>query len=190
LQRSASQRSASHQPAPADASPLAGQLPSTGPLARTPALIAASSHQGRSSRCDRDEPSPPPVSTATLYPGPQRGAACALFATFIHPSLLEYRKNRTGPPRRMPVLLKSKSSPEKGRAAAGGNGRSWGMGKFEKNVVKIALPDPIRRTGQTQENQHCKHRNTDGRNHGRPRSSPAGLIFMPGASSESRSPRV
>ena len=58
LQRSAPQRSTANQPTPADASPLAGQLSSTGPLARTTAVIAASDPQGRSSRSHRDEPSP------------------------------------------------------------------------------------------------------------------------------------
>jgi hypothetical protein len=58
LQRSAPQCSTANQPTPAHASALAGQLPSTGPLARTTAVIAASDPQGRSSRSQRDGPSP------------------------------------------------------------------------------------------------------------------------------------
>jgi hypothetical protein len=51
LQLSASQCSAADQPTPADASAFAGQLPSTGPLAGTTAVVAAASDpQGRSSR--------------------------------------------------------------------------------------------------------------------------------------------
>jgi hypothetical protein len=63
LQRSAPQCSAAARPTPADAPPFAGQLPPAGPLARTPALIAASDPQGRSSRFHRDEPSPQVLSS-------------------------------------------------------------------------------------------------------------------------------
>ena len=58
LQFAASQCSAAFKPTPADASPLAGQLPSTGPLARTTSVVTASDPQGRSSRSQRDGPSP------------------------------------------------------------------------------------------------------------------------------------
>ena len=53
LQRSAPQCSATAGPTLADASPLAGKLPSTGPLAFATALVAASDSQGRSSRPPR-----------------------------------------------------------------------------------------------------------------------------------------
>jgi hypothetical protein len=58
LQRSASQRTTTHQPATADASAIARKLPSTGTLAGPTAVIAASEPKGRSSRPCRDEPSP------------------------------------------------------------------------------------------------------------------------------------
>jgi hypothetical protein len=40
-----------------------------------------------------------------------------------------------------------------GRAAGGGTGRSWGMGKIKIDVVKPGLAHPIRGAAQTQENQ-------------------------------------
>ncbi len=52
-----------------------------------------------------------------------------------------------------------------GRAAGGGAGRAWGMGKVKKTVREPKLPDPIRRSGQTQENQESEHRDTDYGNH-------------------------
>jgi hypothetical protein len=48
-----------------------------------------------------------------------------------------------------------------GRAAGGGTGRSWGMGKFMKIAVEPWLPHPIRGAGRTQENQESEYRDAD-----------------------------
>jgi len=69
------------------------------------------------------------------------------------------------------VLLR----PEMGRAAGGEAGRSWGMGKIEKDAVEPKLSEPVRRTDQTQKDQHSEHRDADYGNHRRPRSWGAGF---------------
>ncbi len=59
LQRAASQCAASARPAHADASPLAGQLPSVGTSYRTPAVTVPAEHLGPLVPAhDRDEPPP------------------------------------------------------------------------------------------------------------------------------------
>jgi hypothetical protein len=111
LQRSAPQCSAAAGPTHADASPLAGKLPSTRPLAGTTALVAASGSQGRSS-ASADEPSP-----QTWKGSSSTGAvACAVFSASRHPHPTGDRKTLTAPSRRMAVL----PIPEMGRAAGGG----------------------------------------------------------------------
>jgi hypothetical protein len=54
-----------------------------------------------------------------------------------------------------------------GRAAGGGAGRSWGMGKFKIDTEKPKLSGPgfVRGTRQTQEDQQSKHRDADCSNH-------------------------
>ena len=153
LQRSASQCSAADQPTPADASPLAGKLPSAGPLARTTALTAASDPQGRSSRSRRDEPSPHRQFPA----GVAQDSPCGV---------LRYMKLKTH--RLKPVL----PEPEMGKRPGRGSGRSWGMGKFKKLVSLSSRSYRTRSvgTGQTQEDQHSKHRDADCGNHRSPRS--------------------
>ena len=55
--------------------------------------------------------------------------------------------------------------PEMGKAAGGGTGRSWGMGKFKKIAVDPELSEPVRRTCHTQEEQQSKHRDANYSNH-------------------------
>ncbi len=52
-----------------------------------------------------------------------------------------------------------------GRAAGGGTGRSWGMGKFKIDAIELWLSHPIRGAGQTQENQESEYRDADYGNH-------------------------
>jgi hypothetical protein len=60
-------------------------------------------------------------------------------------------------PRQPKWLSEPKPAPNQhlrwGRAARGGSGRSWGMGKFKKNSVDAELSGPIRGTGEAQEDQ-------------------------------------
>ena len=52
-----------------------------------------------------------------------------------------------------------------GRAAGGGTGRSWGMGKFKIDTAQSWLSHPIRGASHTQENQQGEHRDTEHGNH-------------------------
>jgi hypothetical protein len=94
-----------------------------------------------------------------------------------------------------------------GRAAGGGAGRSWGMGKFKKDAAGPELSGPgfVYGSGQTQEDQYNEYRHTDYDNHRRPRPSEAGVgdlkpantmnsskhaIILPGNPSRANGPRV
>jgi len=77
-----------------------------------------------------------------------------------------------------PVLLKSalNRSLKWGERPVEGSGRSWGMGKFKKDVVEPELSGPgfAYGTDQTQEDQNSEYRDAGYDNHRRPRPSVAG----------------
>jgi hypothetical protein len=108
----------------------------------------------------------PACSTAT--------PACAVFGTSSHPRIPDNLKTRTATSG-YPSKTCSELTPEMGRAAGRGAGRSWGMGKLKNVVVEPELSDPARGTRQTQEDQQSKHRDADCGNHRGPRSSGAGF---------------
>ena len=162
LQRSAPQCSASAGPTPADASSLAGQLPSAGPFARTAAVIAASDPQGRSSRSTPGRAVP-----ANFFPKNRRLGILVAQASACGGESLQGR-NPTG---WKPVPLKP--APNRrlkwGERPVEGSGRSWGMGKFKMDAVepKLSGPGLACGTDQTQEDQQqriprCRLRQSSG----------------------------
>ena len=62
-----------------------------------------------------------------------------------------------------PVLLK----PDEGERPGNRSSRSQGMGKFKLDVqaIDLELSNPVRWTGQTEENQQSEYRDTNSRNH-------------------------
>jgi hypothetical protein len=91
------------------------------------------------------------------------------FAIAENISLRVSSKNRTAKSG-CATEIRCEWTPEMGRAAGGGAGRSWGVGKFKKKVVvEPELPGLVRWADQTQENQHSEHRDAGYDNHRRPR---------------------
>ena len=158
LRRAAPQCSAAAGPAPADASALAGQLPPAQPDAPTESIIPRIVPEGPLVPSHRDEPSPqnfPSILVVwNLYFSPRH---CFALSGRVTPGFVNFA-----------VL-------EMGRAAAGGDGRSWGVGKLKKIFVEAELPGLVRWTGQTQEDQNSENRDTGYGHHRAPRPSGTGF---------------